>query len=523
MLFSLTRSTPEFKLFLDQCSVLGSRMMDAAASGRNKQLLHNVTETVWSCVELMSDPNTILALAEVTATLCHTLEMEEALYRRTSNSSLSSQQRRQRRQERNQFTQQAYATPDLMKHYDATVEQVIMSGLVVGDGGGGGDGGGVADSTCDDCHSSSNRSGPPKSVAFEQHQPTTTATATPSNESAESISVKEQWKKAGRDKVDSVYLEQKIASRSEQMEQERNKRNRMSKFSVVHGTSERQQQSGQQMDSEQLRNDIENLTVESVADDKDDNSDRASRSALQRQETVRIKNGSSTTSTGPKQPVVYSEGQDSANDHVDGNETPILPSPLVETDSAMSRFYRTLDDVLTRKRAETMLHLEDRGSANSKRGDALYQTVATMNAISKISKVGGKKKGKDTVAARLHRWRRAAQDGDAKSKQTFVGTPQQALKKHLSLVILAALASSFLLLWFGFGCYGIYVFVKARFASRVVPPAVATISQEIIIRIVKEVVHVNQHGAAIHDGGILEAAVNPDLLAKCVSAAVGQG
>lgn len=475
--------------------------MDAAASGRNKQLLNDVKETVWSGVELMSDPSTILALAEVTATLCHTLEMEEALYRRTKHGPTS---RRRQRLERNQFTQQAYTEPDLMKHYDATVEQVIISGL-------------GADTISDS--RSGGGGGPPKSVAFENSGQATFS------ESVESISVEEQWKKAGRDKVDSNYLEQKIRSRSEQMEQERKQLSTVSKVSVVDVASAMQLQT--QKDTEQLRAEIEDLRVENVVEDDDENSGKESQSALQRQRTVRIRNGSTARS---KQSVALLEDDDSV--HEAGDETPTLTqsSPLVEADSAMSRFYRTLDDVLAKKRSETMQQLVDEDFLNERRRfrrkndngrDALHRAVTSMNVINSMASGVSQKKDKDSLAQRLNKWRKAMQGGDSESAQAMLGTTQKSSKKNpVSLLILAALASGFFLLWFGFGCYGMYVFVKARVGSRAVAPAIASVSQEIVIRIVKEVVHVHENGAAIHNGDILQADMNTELFAECVSASI---
>lgn len=74
-LFSSTlSSTPEMEVFLDQLSILGCRLVDAMASGKTKEFMQNSKDLVWKTIELASDPNTTLALAEVTAHLCHALE-----------------------------------------------------------------------------------------------------------------------------------------------------------------------------------------------------------------------------------------------------------------------------------------------------------------------------------------------------------------------------------------------------------------------------------------------------------------
>ncbi|OEU07047.1 hypothetical protein FRACYDRAFT_252149 [Fragilariopsis cylindrus CCMP1102] len=66
--------TPEMELFLEQVGVLGCRFVDALASGKSKEFIHNSKTLLWNGIELASDPSTTLALAEVTAHLCHALE-----------------------------------------------------------------------------------------------------------------------------------------------------------------------------------------------------------------------------------------------------------------------------------------------------------------------------------------------------------------------------------------------------------------------------------------------------------------
>ena len=53
-------------------------MIDAAAMDKNKKMIHDVFDLVWSGIELANDPATTVAFAEVAAYLCHALEMEDA-------------------------------------------------------------------------------------------------------------------------------------------------------------------------------------------------------------------------------------------------------------------------------------------------------------------------------------------------------------------------------------------------------------------------------------------------------------
>jgi len=66
--------TPEMEIFLEQAGVLGCRFVDALASGKSKEFIQNSKTLIWNGIELASDPSTTLALAEVTAHLCHALE-----------------------------------------------------------------------------------------------------------------------------------------------------------------------------------------------------------------------------------------------------------------------------------------------------------------------------------------------------------------------------------------------------------------------------------------------------------------
>lgn len=475
--------------------------MDVAASGRNKQLMNDFKETLWSGVELMSDPSTILALAEVTATLCHTLEMEDALYRRMK-------EKPQRRFERNQFTTQAYTEPDLMRHTDVTVEQVIMSGL-------GGD------------YTQPPRGGGPPlgSVAFEN--PVDMAATSASDGS---IPPEDQWTKAGRDKVDSPYLEQKIRSRSQQMEQQRMLRTtittRPPEATIVG-------QSSKQDNSEGLRDEIEDLVlVETVVEEEGDSND-THEAALQRQNTPKANNTIETS----KQSVTYVDHKDFRPECV-GREDSTGAMLPAESDSAVSHFYRTLDDLLAEKRAQTFDELVERDEMDvinclasradkcAKGRDALNPTVTAMDALDSIKAVlNGKDKGslKQVFAA----LRRSAKDGDSNAAHAIFGRAKTKKKTSTLPAFLVASLLSFALLWFGFGCYGIYAFVESRFVGRVATVASTSTksgTQDIVIRIVKEVVHVNQQGDRIDNGylPVDELPLNVESVANCVSNLLGQ-
>lgn len=484
-------------------NVLGARLVDVAASGRNKQLMNDVKETMWSGLELMSDPSTILALAEVTATLCHTLEMEEALYRRMK-------EKPQRRYERNQFTTHADTEPDLIRHTDVTVEQVIMSGL----------GGDNAQPT--------RGGGPPmRSVAFENPIDGAATSA-----SAGSIPPEDQWTKAGRDKVDSPYLEQKIQSRNHQIEQQR-----MLRTTITTRPREARiaAQSSEQDNIGELRDEIEDLVVETVAEDEGE-SNNAHEAASQRQKAPKTNN----TNERSRQSVTYFNHKDLEPESVGREQSSGAIQLPVESDSAVSRFYQTLDDVLAKKRAQTFdelvegddmdvmkcLALASRADKSAKGSDTLHRTVTAMEALD-LMKTGVNGKDKDSLKRIFTALRRSAKDGDSNGVPTIFGRPRTPKKtSNLPALVIVSLLS-IAVLWFGFGCYGIYAFINSRFIGKVATTASKTVSsgtQEIVIRIVKEVIQVNQQGERIENGylPVDEFALDVSSVANCVSNVLGQ-
>jgi hypothetical protein len=146
--------TPEFRAFLDQLGLLGCRIADAASAGTNHQLAHRGAELAWATAELLSDPHTTCAVAEVTAYLCHALEMEHAHLRdddrdRDSSDARPSKsrddnndpganprhtwwcERSRKRRARDQQQRATYQSSVLLPHSNppATVEEAILSSL----------------------------------------------------------------------------------------------------------------------------------------------------------------------------------------------------------------------------------------------------------------------------------------------------------------------------------------------------------------------------------------------------------
>ena len=111
-------STPEMHIFLEQVGVLGCRFVDALSSGKVKQLIQNGERLAWQGIELAVDPATTMALAEVTAHLCHALEELGDSYHPTPRST------------RNEQNETTYVDPLQVTDYRSEcIENVILSSL----------------------------------------------------------------------------------------------------------------------------------------------------------------------------------------------------------------------------------------------------------------------------------------------------------------------------------------------------------------------------------------------------------
>lgn len=485
--------TPETKALLDQISVLGSRLVDAAASGRNKQLIKDTQEAVWAFCQLASDPSTTLALAEVTACLCHALEMEEAIHR---NQPIPNQLAAQRRYERNQFQHQTFVDPDTMQDPDSTVEQVILSSL----GGASEDPYGCV----------------PQNVMIDHH-PTETHTAATDSE----IDLQgEDWKNAARESVDVGYLYEKISQRASGMERQQILRTTVTTTAQSAVSPSRSRVSMRR--EEELKVDIEDLVVETVEDD-DGSADSYT---IRRQSTMRQSNVSKPSKTKAEdshKTVAYGELE---NDGINGDEsgtTPIPdPPPLatIDTEQATSRFFRCLDELMEKKRSEALRSVL--GNSYSTKTAVWYPKAAAAAGA-------GNERGQDTMKQRMRDTLATTRSVIGVGGSTKTGKTQQPLKeKETELnIVIVTLIGFVALTWFVLGCYGLYAIIfgspkpselnlESLFSK---PSAPAT---EVVIRVVREIVHVSSDGSVLQT--IADASplndVNMDEVTECIAAAV---
>ena len=385
-----------------------------------------------------------------------------------------------------------------MQHHDATVEQVIMSGL------------GSRDTAC---LFNNNGDRLPQSVAFENPRPTNVATTTAScNESVESNnSGEDSWKKAGRDKLDTIYLVQSIRSRGERMDFE--KAERRDKFKLpVRKADEPDASAEKSFDREDAVHvgvELEDIRVETIVESctKEPLKAKSSKSKLQRQNKVKLNSDYDDSS---KVPGDFHGNGGSCNDNARS-----ASSPVVESDTAITQFYHTFDRMLAQKRANAIKEVTEAANLrNGRRSSTISGTE--LDSLSRAVKSGRDVK---TVKKIERNWL-------MQHFRLLNGT--KVLNDNVTVyddsvgnnsIVLAVVAVSIMIVWLGFGCFGMYTFVKPWFLSRdITPPSpVTAATQEIVIRIVKEIVHVDQSGAEIL-AQFSDHSTDREMIAECISA-----
>lgn len=525
-------STPETKVFLEQLSVLGCRLVDAAASGRNKQLLHHVSDAVWAGLELVSDPSSTLAFAEVTAYLCFALEMEDALHRQQP---ISRQLAAQRRRQRNAYQRNTYVNPSMTQ--DASVEQVMLSSL--GD---------------------------------QIDQNTTTEGSLPSNvilndtnergdwlqnETAASMEEELNFRERASGEIDLQLLQERITKRAEGLEEQRNNRRRQKPDAMDDFLRAQQEQKQQQSVTPQAANDgteqsdrqstvrreddIEEIVVTTVSENDDDDEvvehveeeapvaeGRQSATVTAATETESKKTAESgglqyQDKKADKEAVAASlekKDEDAVEDWLSGTAEQ-SPQDAFDGESAPNRFYRRLDEIMDKKRTEAVLNVLNQQLEGQGAGLSWFPKAAAAAGA-------GNERGQDTIKNRV-----AAMRNAARTSQIGVGKgpmelaqDKQARRAFSFITIFTGL---FVMFWFAMGFYGCYSIVfgpPSFFGGTKLPAATRSTSaqQEIVVRIVREVVHVDADGNHVDPPAyyppVVLAPENADDVAACVAKAI---
>jgi hypothetical protein len=469
--------TPEFQAFLDHLAVLGCRTIDAASSGRNKQLVHDFTRMCWSGCELLADPSTTLALAETTAYLCHALEMEDANF----ESLRSKMQAAQQRYARNQQQNSTYGKPKVWSDPNATVEQVILSSLGVAHG----EETGSINNELGDPHQAHDHASVPSNVHVSSDQaPSIGAIGhdfsdqrslrdmSHDDSTRPNTTEGQSSERRVHENVDVAYLEEQINARAAKLDA-----NRLARTPRV----------GSSTDSALSDDDLEDIGVVSTVADTDEESPGAEAAMAHPQ----------------RRKAQLLDG----NDHNDKNEDPDLNAGQVDSEWAhpehaaplegeesLQYFHRILNEFLDFKRKEAVIAIL--GNEEKTKDRLIREGRVKRPHQSGIDESGTLSLKQQLEAIRSELARDPKHQKDLSQMNEFVK------KNRQSLFTVSFLIALIVLTFCAFSCYGFFVFFFPNKASfRTVSRAEnkpnlalpTSHAQEVVIRVVKEVVHVDQH------------------------------
>jgi hypothetical protein len=573
--------------------------MDAASSGRVKQLWLDVLETVWSGTAVLADPATTMALAEVTAHLCHALEMEDAVHRHvllqqrhvyqeqeqqqdqqqqekknksnpSSTSASLSSSAAQRRYRRNQYQASAYVHADLTVDPDASVEDVIVSSL-----------------------------GDLLPAASTNNSKVATATIThtiPQQVTLTTTGIAQQQQEKDDEDDQVVVVDDPSVSKSSTQQSAPpllynhipgKAREETVHVEYLRDCIQQRYHHGNSCDdalvadadrrTPTIRNGPEGFTAPNEDDrhNDDDNQEESledleelitEREVLPKAAGAIPSSAPSSSSQRQRKPVVVvqdvNEDDDDDNDDEDDYENDQEPSAknvptktAGTTEAPVAQFYRILDEILTEKRQEAIQamlaqadddddddHTKDPVDAKTRRkkqGRVWYPQAAAAAGA-------GNERGQATIRSRLSQLYHGSGSnvglgyGHNRHHRRHRARTIPRQYQNLARCVMATIAVV-ATTWFGLGCYGIYklLYVPPHNlgASRTLLSSMITPSssspQEIVIRVIREVVHINAaDGSILHQEDTVTTlpphlATTPmelnshtvDQIAECVAAA----
>jgi hypothetical protein len=506
--------TPSFQSYCEQLAIAGNRLIDALSNGRNKLLLHDLQQAAVSAGELLADPATTVALAEVTAYLCYALEMEDQQIQiderqHGSKDSKSTRARNPRRKERDGYQRAAVVNRETLDT-GFTVEEVLLSSLGVPQ----------VDPLC--------REGVavPSSILVEP-QNLSSSIRNHCDDSLDPLVLPRpaplQFHERARSDVHVQVLREGIHHRAMHLSAESNDRT-----AIMHSANASVQpnpfdETTSPLESlviaEKLTVDVEELGVVYTVDENNDNS-VVEKNAPPRRKRTFVK--ASLYDDEPEEERTEQEG-DAMH-----RFSQLHPDRQVrkEGESANEHFYRILDEILAQKRNEAVENI----IATEIAAGTDVKNRGSLRVRGEVPANGG------TIKERLLalRSKKMKTSGNG-MKRDALRTNPMILKTKEKRFILAAIATVVLLLsfWFGMGCYGIFslfqrsVYLPPLSFGSAGPAAArqpATQPQEVVIRVVKEVVHVNAEGTVMGKGpwkpkpGGSEEPVDFQKVAECVAA-----
>ena len=508
-------------------------MVDAAAMGKNKKLVHDFYALIWSGVELANDPATTVAMAEVAAYLCHALEMEDAGIRAiTKEQEELSRKAGQKRRERDEYQRATYQDAYLFDDPNATVEEVILSALgvinksaeeasKVNHVGGGDDSdrnipGSVVIGSEDDDESDrpSRATSPPPVETARDSRGGSTRSETGMNDN----SAGDEDGGVSNQKIDVGYLRYRITERAETTKQRR--------LSSIHipVTADSFTRSSTPLASN-------NRQMSAVTDTEFDEFDDG-RKDIEDLNSV-VKKGKVDGKRRQGNPLVFEDGDEDSNtvgSNIENSNDYEQIEPATEEriprvskanlpldgESPVAHFYRVLDDMLMAQRADSVGSvLKQSGTAVSSEWNATTDAELSSGELKK--RLQGFRKQKVINKSK------AAEESSGVNPKIAEFIHENNILVCTSVLIMMSLAA----IIFGFACFGMYMFVvppspiAGRFdpATSAPSPSASGGSEfhlplvlhedmkqhrksgnhknEYVIRVIREVVHVDSNGETL--------------------------
>ena len=515
--------TPTFQAYCKQLTITGCRLIDALSNGRNKLLLHDIQKAVTSAGELLADPATTVALAEVTAYLCYALEMEdqqiqidEHRHNSTTRGSTSNRTGGRRRHVRDTYQGETVLNRDTLDN-GHSVEEAILSSLGVHSN-----------------HIETNQRdiSIPASIVLDTEMQAQSmsndVSVGPIRNKNQDMSKTLEWHELARNDVDVHLLREGILHRAQELK-ESTKANTKASL-PVNQSSAVANNTGRRDEGTSLDNVILDKPLLDVEEQN-------------AQEKVIVMTHDVDTSLlarRNKQSIAF-QSQDDSNEEKD-NELNKMPAfidqlglPHVqrewntrkEGETADEHFYRILDEILGNARKET---------ADKIIAEQLAHPSGMKAGTSR--RLQHKKPQNSTIKDRLNDIRlelNANRNNSTTTKKKNVSAKLDSNGTKF-FIVATVVALLIMLLWFLFGCYGLYVYFNpsAGLTSRSSLSSISensggtTTPDEIVIRVVKEIVHVDRDGKELgrepwkqQEGGYLklQERIEYGQVAECIASA----
>ena len=558
--------TPEMKQFGQQWTIALTRILQVLSSGRVQQALLDGHELWWATCAVWADPQTTAAVAEVTAYLCYALEMEDALLDGAAGRGFDTDQnaeqarrtkrkQQRRRQHRGAYQQTTYHDRVLLRNPHTTVEEAILSSL------------GVSDQPKKDCHvpgfsASSNErlftqgdSGPvcpnddndQDSCSATHDKDTTTASLNDypghyddPRSVANSSAI--HWDERARNNVHVDYLRNQITQHHSPARTAAIRRHTPPSTSTT--------------------------STVVVPDVEDGPTNQDTRSSMQ-SPTTRGGGRPGRTRKRPRTPIdtapmaeqrpewvpepLTNSGPQTAT--ATSSQTPTENDDNDDDNTAADYFHRVLQDFLSQKRAQGVDRvLQDQLNASNGSDNLLASFWTRPGRVTTNNTTNNNKEKQpqstepvDSIRQQLQALRnelaqktttQQQQKAVASSRSSSVPSPKPTAARAVSFVqrhkwwILVGVALWFLLLvttGFGLACYGFYALVWASPAAGPSPQSFHHHhhpEDDVVIRIVRQVVHVDAQGRVLDLNHVEHAPKKPlsdqelDQISHCIAAAV---